>query len=254
MGGGWVPTGDFVECVAELRFPVSVIRVTGSLGVVAATTVRGVLLSCLADQPVALVLDLSGVSVADDLALTMLPAIGRNAAEWPGAELLLCVPDPLMRAALHRVGADGQLAIFRVRQEALAVAARQPAVRRLDEHLPASVDAPRQARELLARAGVDWRLPLDVVQVAQVIATELVSNAVLHAGTAIGFSVTLRHDRVHVAASDGDPSPPRRSTIFNERDDHGRGLQLVDGLAAGWGYLPTAEGKVVWASVPVRRA
>jgi anti-anti-sigma regulatory factor/anti-sigma regulatory factor (Ser/Thr protein kinase) len=239
--------------VAELRFPVSVVRVTGSLDVPAARTVRGFLLSCLADQPVALVLDLSGVSVADDLALTMLPAMRRNAAEWPGAELLLCVPDPHVRAALDRTGAARQLRIFGVRQEALAVAARQPAARRVEQHLPLSVDAPRQARELLARAGADWRLPLDVVQVAQVIATELVSNAVLHAGTAIDFSVTLRQDRVHVAAWDGDPTPPRRSSIMNERDDHGRGLQLVDALAAGWGYLPTAEGKVVWASVPVRR-
>lgn len=248
-----MPTGDLVECVAEVRFPVSVVRVTGSLDVAAARTVRGFLLSCLADQPVALVVDLSGVSVADDLALTMLPAMGRDAAEWPGAELLLCAPDPLVRAALDRVGATGQLPIFRVRHEALAVAARRPAVRRLGRPLPATVDAPGQARELLVRAGGDWRLPLEVVQVAQVIATELVSNAVLHAGTAIDFSVTLRQDRIHVAVWDGDPSPPRRSTIRNERDDHGRGLQLVDGLAARWGYLPASEGKVVWASVPVRR-
>jgi anti-anti-sigma regulatory factor/anti-sigma regulatory factor (Ser/Thr protein kinase) len=243
-----------VECVAELRFPVSVVRVNGSLDVAGARAVRGFLLDCLADQPIALVLDLSGVSVADDLALTMLPAMIRNAAEWPGAELLLCAPDPRLRAALDRVGVTGQLRVFRLRQEALAVAARQPAARRLEQHLPASVDAPRQARELLARAADDWLLPLEVVQVAQVIATELVSNAVLHAGTAIDFSVTLRQDAVHVAAWDGDPTPPRRSTILNERDDHGRGLLLVDGLAAGWGYLPTAEGKVVWASVPVRRA
>jgi anti-anti-sigma regulatory factor/anti-sigma regulatory factor (Ser/Thr protein kinase) len=248
-----VPTGGVVECVAEVRFPVSVVRVTGSLDAAAARTLRGFLLGCLADQPVALVLDLSGVSVADDLALTMLPAMGREAAEWPGAELLLCVPDPQVREALDRIGATGQLRVFPVRQEALAVAARRPAAPRLGRRLPASVDAPGLARELLAHAAAAWRLPQEVAQVAQVIATELVSNAVLHAGTAVDFTITLRQDYLHVAAWDGDPSPPRRSTILNERDDHGRGLQLVDGLAAGWGYLPTAGGKVVWASVPVRR-
>jgi anti-anti-sigma regulatory factor/anti-sigma regulatory factor (Ser/Thr protein kinase) len=241
-----------VECVAEQRFPVSLVRVTGSLDLPGATTVRGFLLNCLVDQPVALVVDLSGLSVVDDLALDMLSAMSRRAAEWPGAELLLCVPDAKVVDVLDRIGVTRWLRVFRDRREALAVAARRPRASRVGQHLAAGMEAPRRARELLARAGTAWRLPPQVVQVAQVIATELVSNAVLHAGTPVDFSVVLREHVVGVAVRDGDPSPPRRRTIFSDSADHGRGLQLVDGLAAAWGYLVTNGGKVVWATLRAR--
>jgi anti-anti-sigma regulatory factor/anti-sigma regulatory factor (Ser/Thr protein kinase) len=242
---------DRVECVAELRFPVSVVRVTGTLDLPGATTVRGFLLTCLAEQPVALVVDLSGLTVSDDLALILLPAMGRRAAEWPGTELLLCAPDAEVVDALDRIGVTRYLRVFGARQEALTVAARQPTPRRLRQHLRAGVDAPRQARELIARIGFTWRLPTEAQQVAQVIATELVSNAVLHARTPIDFSLLLRERYLHVAVQDADPALPRRH-ISSEHDDHGRGLQVVDGLAASWGCVPTVDGKVVWATVRVR--
>jgi anti-anti-sigma regulatory factor/anti-sigma regulatory factor (Ser/Thr protein kinase) len=239
-----------IKCFAELRFPVSVVRVTGTLDLPGATAVRSFLLSCLIDQPVALVVDLSGVAVDDDLALALLPATARRAAEWPGIELLLCASDPELKGVLDRIGVSRLIRVCRDRQEALAVAARQPPARRLRQRLPAGVDAPRRARDLIARAATTWRLPPDPMQVAQVIATELVTNAVRHARTPMDFSVVLRDRLLHVAVCDGDPSPPRRRTIMSERDDHGRGLQLVDGLAATWGCVPMPDGKVVWAAVP----
>jgi anti-sigma regulatory factor (Ser/Thr protein kinase)/anti-anti-sigma regulatory factor len=248
----WVtPASGTVECSAETQFPVSLVRVTGRLDLPGADWLRGFLLNCLAQQPAVLVLDLSGLAVTDDRALAVLPAMGRRAADWPGAELLLCASDPQLVAALDRTGVTRQLPWYRDRQAALAVATRRPTAHRFAEGLPASVAAARQARELLTRAGAEWRLPLDLVQVAQVIATELVSNAVLHAHPPFNFSTVLRENRLHVAAGDGDPNPPRRQTGVTDRDDHGRGLQLVGGLATGWGCLSTPDGKVVWATLRV---
>jgi anti-sigma regulatory factor (Ser/Thr protein kinase)/anti-anti-sigma regulatory factor len=257
QGGGYrilvTPASRSVECAADRQFPVSTARVTGRLDLDGVDRLRGFLLNCLAEQPVVIVLDLSGLAVADDRALAVLPAMGRRAADWPGAELLLCASDPQLLAALDRTGVTRQLAWYRDRQAALAVATRRPTAHRLAQRLPDSVQAARHARELLTRAGAAWRLPLELVRVAQVIATELVSNAVLHAHPPIDFSTVLREDRLHVAAWDGDPTPPRRQTGVTERDDHGRGLQLVDGLSAGWGCLPTPDGKVVWATLRVPR-
>jgi anti-sigma regulatory factor (Ser/Thr protein kinase)/anti-anti-sigma regulatory factor len=237
-----------LECVAESRFPVSVVRVTGTLDPPGAARLQGCLFAGLAEQPVALVVDLSGVSVTDDDALTLLPTVARRAAEWPGAELVLCVPDPALADALDRLGVTW---ICRDQQEALTVAARQPAPRRLQRHLLPVADAPRQARELVGLAAASWRLPAEPAQVAQVIVTELVTNAVRHAGTPMDISVVLRDAYLDLAVRDREPNPPRRRTIMTERDDHGRGLQLVDGLAAAWGCVPTPDGKVVWATVPV---
>lgn len=241
-----------VECVAEQRFPISVVRVTGTLDPPGAATVRDFLLGCLADQPVAVVVDLSGLSVADDTTLSILPALARRAAEWPGTELLLCVPDSEVAEAMARTGVNRDLPVFPDRSGALAVAASRPAGRRLQLPALAGVDAPRQARDLLAQACATWRVQPDVTQVAQVIATELVTNAVRHARPPMDFSVVLRDEVLHVAVQDGDPQPPRRRTILSERDDHGRGLQLVDGLATAWGCAPAPNGKVVWATVQVR--
>jgi anti-anti-sigma regulatory factor/anti-sigma regulatory factor (Ser/Thr protein kinase) len=237
-----------IECVAESRFPVSVVRVVGTLDTPAAASLGDCLFAGLADQPMALVLDLSGVSVADESALTQLPALARRAAQWPGVELVLCAPDPALADALDRLGVTW---VCRDRQEALAVAASQPAPPRLQRHLLPVADAPRQARELVGRAATAWRLPAGPAQVAQVIATELVTNGVRHAGTPMNFSVVLRNGYLHVAVRDGVPNPPRRRTVMTERDDHGRGLQLVDGLAGEWGCMPMPDGKVVWARVPV---
>lgn len=241
-----------VDCVAEQRFPVSVVRVTGTLDRPGATAIRDFLLVCLAEQPVALVVDLSGVSVAEDPALGMLPAFARRAAEWPGTELLLCVSGPQVAGALDRAGVSPDLAVFRDRSDALAVAASLPAGHRLRLDALAGVDAPRQARDLVERVCATRPVQPDVVQVAQVIATELVTNAVLHARPPLGCSVLLRDRLLHVAVRDGDPSPPRRRTILSDRDDHGRGLLLVDGLAASWGCLPRPDGKVMWATVRLR--
>jgi anti-anti-sigma regulatory factor/anti-sigma regulatory factor (Ser/Thr protein kinase) len=237
-----------IECVAESRFPVSVVRVTGTLDAPGAARLQGCLFAGLAELPVALVVDLSGVSVTDDSVLNLLPTLARRAAEWPGAELVLCAPDPALADALDRLGVSW---VCRDRQEAFAVAARRPAPRRLQRNLLPVADAPRQARDLVGQAAAVWRLPADPAQVAQVIVTELVTNGVRHAGTPLDISVVLRDEYLHLAVRDREPNPPRRRTIMTERDDHGRGLQLVDGLAAAWGCVPTPDGKVVWATVPV---
>lgn len=114
------------------------------------------------------------------------------------------------------------------------------------------MEAPGQARALVARAGQNWRLSLDVVQVAQLIVTELVSNAVMHAGTPMEFSVVLRGENLHLAVADGSARQPRRDVIDTERSERGRGLQVVDAVARSWGCVPTPDGKVVWATVRAR--
>lgn len=236
-----------VRCVAHRRFPVAVVCVTGRLDLAGAARVRGFLLTCLADQPAAVVVDLAGLTVADEHALTLLPALTRQAAEWPGAELLLSASPRDLVATLERAGVTEHLRVFPTQAEAVAVAARRPAPRRLRRHMASTVDAPRQARELVAQAAARWRLDPQGVPVAQLIATELVNNAVLHARTPITVTVVLRERCLHVAVADGDPRCPRLRTVSAEHDDHGRGLLAVDGLAQGWGCAPTAGGKVVWA-------
>jgi two-component sensor histidine kinase len=89
----------------------------------------------------------------------------------------------------------------------------------------------------------DTRLSIDV-DAAALAASELVSNAVRHAGTSIKLRVVAgRRLRVEVTDSRPElPVAPRRGP----RVLPGRGLTLVDALASRWGHTRGRRTKTVW--------
>lgn len=234
----------------ERRFPVALVHLRGRLDQVTAPAACATLLGCLTEQPTTVVVDVCELVVADDSALTLLPTICRRAALWPGAAVLVCAPRPAMVEALDRLAATRLVTVYGTQEEALAVADRRPVPPRLTELLPPDRYAPARAREVVYEACRDWGL-LEQAPLAQLLATELVSNGVLHAGTPLVFSVLLRGGNLYVAVRDEDPQPVRMGTTTGSLDEHGRGLLVVDSLAAAWGSLPTQQGKVVWAAVRV---
>ncbi len=82
--------------------------------------------------------------------------------------------------------------------------------------------------------------------VATLLVSELVANAVLHAGGS-GVRVLVRHtgSRVRVEVWDGDARPPVRKH-YSSTATTGRGLMLVDQLATQWGVSRRDDGKRVW--------
>ncbi|MCK2215510.1 ATP-binding protein [Actinomadura sp. ATCC 31491] len=120
-----------------------------------------------------------------------------------------------------------------------------------------SVPRARRAVRGLLRS---WGVPGDVGEVAELLVSELVTNAVRHARrpspaqAPVTLSVSAGKGRVRFAVSDADPRPPcpRRA---NAQDEGSRGLELVDSLAAAWGCETTGEaggGKVVWFELAAR--
>jgi anti-sigma regulatory factor (Ser/Thr protein kinase) len=82
---------------------------------------------------------------------------------------------------------------------------------------------------------------------AELVVTELISNAILHAKTEIELVVALREPFLHISVADGSSAPPRLMSADSAEVVGGRGLILVEALATKWGYLPTRDGKVVWS-------
>ena len=80
---------------------------------------------------------------------------------------------------------------------------------------------------------------------ATLLVSELVANAVLHTGTPFDVVVRPGADRVRIEVHDGSPELPVRRHYSN-MSGTGRGLMLVEQMAAGWGSDLTAKGKVVW--------
>jgi anti-sigma regulatory factor (Ser/Thr protein kinase) len=84
------------------------------------------------------------------------------------------------------------------------------------------------------------------------IVTELVANGIEHAGTPMRLSVAHRSRHLHLALRDESPLPVRSGDGADDRES-GRGLLIVEGLAAAWGCVYTPGGKVVWATLRLRR-
>ncbi len=86
---------------------------------------------------------------------------------------------------------------------------------------------------------------VDLMYTATLLVSELVANAVLHTSTPIDVVVKPGDDRARVEVHDGSPQLPVRKNYSN-LSGTGRGLMLVERMAADWGAERTDGGKVVW--------
>jgi two-component sensor histidine kinase len=88
---------------------------------------------------------------------------------------------------------------------------------------------------------------------AQLVVTELVTNAVLHAATEVQLTLDIRPGTVRVEVADGNERLPRPREADAE-DVTGRGLLLVAAVAESWGVSQRDDdGKVVWCALGHRR-
>ncbi|HUR22649.1 MAG TPA: ATP-binding protein [Acidimicrobiales bacterium] len=94
--------------------------------------------------------------------------------------------------------------------------------------------------ETLAGAGLDH-----LSYTAALLVSELVANAILHSGTPLEVVLRCGDDRVRIEVHDANPQLPVRK-YYSNMSGTGRGLMLVERMAAGWGSERTAAGKVVW--------
>ena len=114
--------------------------------------------------------------------------------------------------------------------------------------LPADPRSPAQARAFVVRYLGDHRLA-HLVDPVRLIASELSTNAVVHARTA--FSVTLT-ERDHVVTLIVEDEEPTRGPDLGTPDllaSGGRGMRIVEQMSDSWGVGIDPRGtKRVWAS------
>lgn len=104
-----------------------------------------------------------------------------------------------------------------------------------------------RARRALARSLDAWGWGGEHVDVAILLTSELVTNAIRHAGAPIRLSAGLASDRLlRVEVHDRTPDPVAAREAGLD-DEDGRGLHLVQALARSWGWRPVdSGGKRVW--------
>jgi serine phosphatase RsbU (regulator of sigma subunit)/anti-sigma regulatory factor (Ser/Thr protein kinase) len=114
--------------------------------------------------------------------------------------------------------------------------------------LPAELTGVRHARDLVRAAAADLRLSEDGVEVACLIVSELVTNALIHGAAPATLRVRSSDRRLYVEVTDGARYRPHRR-VACETDENGRGLELLQALSRRWGVRPQVTGKVVWAEL-----
>ena len=118
--------------------------------------------------------------------------------------------------------------------------------------LPADRTAPRLARRHVTAAGIRAGWLPELVDRALLIASELVTNAILHGRAPAEITVRTLPSAVRIEVSDGGAGAPvlpdhkPRSSATS-----GRGVFLLDQLADRWGCHPRTPGpgKTVWAEL-----
>ncbi|MGH3300160.1 MAG: SpoIIE family protein phosphatase [Streptosporangiaceae bacterium] len=147
-----------------------------------------------------------------------------------------------------------------------------------------------EARRLAQETFLGWGMDTEQAELACLLVSEVVTNAVLHAaatptprhefvlegagpgplgilgdwelspydeafGAPPGKDFTLRlrrgQEAIWVEVLDSDLRLPRIRSAA-ESDEGGRGLYLVDQLATRWGSRPTKDGKAVWFEMPIK--
>ena len=236
----------------ERGHPVAVVRPRGVLDAVNVADLRAALLECIVDQPSAAVIDASALRLGDDMALTVLAAVARQTAEWPGTRIALAGAPAEVGVAAERLGVARYLLMYPDRESALSQLRPEstPPTRR--ERIEPDRNAPGLARSAVAE--FCHELGVRDHDAAQLVASELVTNAVVHAHTTIDLTLRFVAPLLHIAVRDRADGVPRLSGIIDESSESGRGLLLVDALATRWGSLFPHSGKVVWAVVRLHPA
>ncbi|MFF7142129.1 ATP-binding protein [Streptomyces nodosus] len=107
---------------------------------------------------------------------------------------------------------------------------------------------PRRLRRIVRASLIHWGRP-SLVETAELLLTELATNALRHArGLDIGIRIYAQGDRLVIEVNDGSPTRPvlRHATAT---DESGRGLFLVEAMAAEWGVSP--DGTTTWCTLPL---
>lgn len=117
--------------------------------------------------------------------------------------------------------------------------------------LPSQPSSARLARRLARGAMGGCAEP--VVETAELLITELISNAVRHAASPPVMRIDVESGTVRVAVSDTSPKTPDVRQPDLEAEG-GRGLLLVESLATSWGWTRTSDGKQIWFTLDAATA
>lgn len=123
---------------------------------------------------------------------------------------------------------------------------------RATQHFAGDAASAAPARHFVARTLEAWGCP-ELEDTAILLVGELMANVALHASGGTDLVIVLDTARLRVEVHDGSRALPQRKH-YSRTATTGRGLGLVERLAASWGADATGSGKQVWFELDRRAA
>ncbi|KQM02643.1 anti-sigma regulatory factor (Ser/Thr protein kinase) [Frankia sp. CpI1-P] len=127
---------------------------------------------------------------------------------------------------------------------------RCPPATHILAELPYLPSAVPQARRVLREGMRMAQLPEDVRSTAELLVSELVTNAVKYGQPPLWLLIEMRPGLIHASVSDTSTVLPQRRTAAPDAEG-GRGLLVLDALAGSWGTVMAESGKYLWFDLPV---
>jgi anti-sigma regulatory factor (Ser/Thr protein kinase) len=112
--------------------------------------------------------------------------------------------------------------------------------------VPAEPTGPGRVRHWMTARLMTWGVPESVIGAAVLCASELTTNALLHAGTPARVRIDLSAERLLVSVADSGTRGRVTRARTEALSSRGRGLGLIEELSDAWGTDPTVRGSTVW--------
>ena len=195
------------------------------------------------------VLDVAAVALTHTGAVHAFAEALYRAGEWPDVRLALAAPDPTMAALLVSSRVAQRVPVHADVPAALAHLDERPDLVRAFWHFTVDSRAPGDARGHVRRVCRRWDIGEDTREAAEIVVTELVTNAVEHAGSASVVEVERRARSFRLTVRDFDQAPLPEAHLPAPTSPRGRGLAMVGAVSSAWGVEHHRDGKTVWAEM-----
>ena len=119
--------------------------------------------------------------------------------------------------------------------------------------LPNDLSSVAEARRFVRTHLEEWGIP-DPLDDALLVVSELAANALTHARSSYRIRLSATPAVLRIEVDDAGAGTPEPQPL-TDTEEHGRGLHLVDALAASWGMESGEDGgKRVWAELALPAA
>ncbi|MGH3821403.1 MAG: ATP-binding protein [Pseudonocardiaceae bacterium] len=225
-----------------------VLRLSGRLSLRTIPRVRQITVKSLLSAG-RVVINLSLLRSSQAAFVTVFPAALAAAGGWPSARLALFGAKAGLRSMLVSTRRIEMVPLAADLVSAVAVLEERPPQVCCHRDLPCHNTAPSAARMLVCEACHTWLLPSNIREIAELVATELVTNAVEHVHSSSQLTLTCTRSALRVSVRDYCPTPIPQPRPIDVDALRGRGLHLVVCLAQAWGVDQHPDGKTIWASL-----